>query len=142
MKTYKLKINGQPYEAKIVRYDSHSAVVNVNGVDFAIDIEGDDAPAAPKLVRSEKMPASVELTTPKITQARTGELLAPIPGLVVNMLVKVGDMVTAGQPVLVLEAMKMESEIPAPCAGKIKTTLKNKGDSVQEGDLLLVIESV
>lgn len=143
MTSYKMKINGQPYEAKVVRFDGHAAVVNVNGVDYAIDVETDEAtPVAPKLVRSEKMAASVELTTPKTSQAKAGELLAPIPGTILNLLVREGDTVTAGQAVVVLEAMKMESEIPATSSGRVKKIYKQKGDSVQEGDLLLEIETV
>jgi biotin carboxyl carrier protein len=139
MKTYKMHINGQPFEAKIVRYDNHSAVVNVNGTDYAIDIDQEETTNVPKLVRAEKTAASVNLVSEKTVDAKAGDLLAPIPGLVLNVLVKEGDSVTAGQPVILLEAMKMESEIPSPSTGKIKAIHKHKGDSVQEGELLLEI---
>ena len=67
-------------------------------------------------------------------------LKSPLPGVILEMKVNVGDTVTEGQTVLVLEAMKMENNIDAPKSGVIKSIAKGKGDSVLEGDLLLTIE--
>ena len=58
---------------------------------------------------------------------------------VVRVAVAVGDPVTAGQPLLWLEAMKMENEIMSPCDGSVKQLAVNKGASVNSGDLLIVI---
>ena len=67
-------------------------------------------------------------------------LKSPLPGVILEMKVNVGDSVTEGQTLLVLEAMKMENNIDAPKSGVIKSISKSKGDSVLEGDLLLTIE--
>jgi len=63
-----------------------------------------------------------------------------MPGVIVDVLVAVGDKVAAGDPVLVTEAMKMETEIQAPIAGTIKELHVKKGDSVNPDESLIEIE--
>ncbi len=70
-----------------------------------------------------------------------GDVSTSMPGNVVDVLVKEGDVVKAGQPVLISEAMKMETEIQAPIAGKVKAVHVAKGDRVTPGDLLIEIEA-
>lgn len=64
---------------------------------------------------------------------------APMPGLVSNLLVEEGAEVQRGQAVVVLEAMKMENDLPAPRAGIVKRLRVSKGQAVNQGDLLAVI---
>lgn len=64
---------------------------------------------------------------------------APMPGLVSNLLVEEGAEVQRGQAVVVLEAMKMENDLPAPRAGIVKGLRVSKGQAVNQGDLLAVI---
>lgn len=66
-------------------------------------------------------------------------LTAPMPGLIISVAVKVGDTVQEGDPVLVLEAMKMENSIPAPVSGTIKAVYFGSGDSVSKDDVICVI---
>jgi len=68
-------------------------------------------------------------------------VVAPIPGLILDVKVQPGDVIKADQVVVILEAMKMESEITAPAAGKVKSVRVKKGDSVQEHDLLVEVEA-
>jgi pyruvate carboxylase subunit B len=65
---------------------------------------------------------------------------APMPGLVVRVLVTAGDVVEAGQGVVVLEAMKMENELKAPSAGTVGAVHARVGTAVGKNDLLLEIE--
>ena len=110
MKTYKLKINGEIYEAKVVEYTDEYAKVNVNGTDYKITFQEDDTRQVPKLASQEKaVPMAPTLTSG--FEAGTGELRAPIPGVIHDIKVKEGDKVTKGQTLLLLEAMKMETEI-------------------------------
>jgi len=74
-------------------------------------------------------------------QAATGSLLAPMPGLVRRVLVEVGTMVTAGQPLLVLEAMKMEQTVAAPAAGVVAELRAKAGEQVAAGQVLAVVEA-
>ena len=74
------------------------------------------------------------------TAAHAGNLTTPLPGVVVSVAVKEGDVVTAGQTLLVIEAMKMEHAIRAPRAGTVKTLRHKPGDRVREGSTLAEIE--
>ncbi len=71
---------------------------------------------------------------------RPGDVTTSMPGTVIDVLVAEGDTVEAGQPVLVLEAMKMESEIPAPISGTVKKVNVSKGQAANPDDALLEIE--
>jgi propionyl-CoA carboxylase alpha chain len=71
-----------------------------------------------------------------------GGLKAPMPGKVLSVLVKEGQVVERGQLLLVLEAMKMEHRIDAPWAGTIKTLNVAEGDQVANGAMLVVVEEV
>ncbi|MBE0584390.1 MAG: acetyl-CoA carboxylase biotin carboxyl carrier protein subunit, partial [Desulfofustis sp.] len=66
-------------------------------------------------------------------------LLSPMPGMIVRYDKKVGDTVSKGEVVVVLEAMKMENGLPAPCDGTIKAIDFASGDSVTKGAVLCVI---
>jgi biotin carboxyl carrier protein len=68
---------------------------------------------------------------------KAGDLKAPMPGLVINVLVKPGDQVKKNDPVLVLEAMKMENLIKAPGDGVVKAIAVEKGNPVEKGQLLI-----
>ncbi len=66
-------------------------------------------------------------------------MTAPMPGMIVDYEKQVGDAVTEGETVVILEAMKMENALPAPCSGTIKAINYNSGDSVAKNDILCVI---
>jgi acyl-CoA carboxylase subunit alpha len=73
--------------------------------------------------------------------APAGSLLAPMPGLVLRVLAEPGTAVTAGQPILVLEAMKMEQTVSAPAAGVLAELHAKAGDQVSAGQVLAVLEA-
>jgi len=68
------------------------------------------------------------------------EILAPMPGTIVNVLVKEGDEVLEYQEVVILEAMKMENAIPTPEAGKVKEIKVKVDDKVSTNQVLVVLE--
>ncbi len=72
--------------------------------------------------------------------SKEGDVTTSMPGTVVDVMVKEGDTVKAGDPVLVIEAMKMENEVPAPIGGLVKTIHAAKGDSVNPDEALVEIE--
>jgi len=74
------------------------------------------------------------------SESHGGRLTAPMPGKVVRILVAPGDEVDAHQPLVVVEAMKMENELTAVCAGTVIDVAVSEGDSVESGRLLVVIE--
>jgi propionyl-CoA carboxylase alpha chain len=73
-------------------------------------------------------------------QAAAGSLLAPMPGLVRRVLVEAGTTVAAAQPLLVLEAMKMEQTVAAPAAGVVAELRAKAGEQVAAGQILAVLE--
>ena len=73
--------------------------------------------------------------------APAGSLLAPMPGLVLRILAEVGAVVTAGQPLLVLEAMKMEQTVSAPAHGVVAELRAKAGEQVTTGQVLAVLEA-
>jgi pyruvate carboxylase subunit B len=72
--------------------------------------------------------------------ARSKNIVAPIPGLVVEIEVEEGEAVQAGQGIVVMEAMKMENELKAPAAGVVRAIRVEKGTPVDQGRLLVEIE--
>lgn len=92
------------------------------------------------LVRDEQS-ARISDVIPRISQRPPGnELRAPMPGLVVSILVSPGRSVKAGDPLLVLEAMKMENELTAPFTAKIKAVKVREGQAVELNQLLVTFE--
>jgi 3-methylcrotonyl-CoA carboxylase alpha subunit len=71
---------------------------------------------------------------------RSGSLAAPMPGKVIQVMVSAGAKVTKGQPLLILEAMKMEHTITAPADGVVKEIQYAAGEQVQEGAELITLE--
>ena len=148
MKEYNFKINGNEYKVTIDTVEGGKAAVNVNGTDYNVEI-GEQLP--PKVKKPVQVAPATYQATPTIAApsaavsapAAAGggmPVKSPLPGVILEMKVNVGDTVSEGQTMLVLEAMKMENNIDAPKAGVIKSIAKSKGDSVLEGDLLLTIE--
>jgi pyruvate carboxylase subunit B len=71
-----------------------------------------------------------------------GQLKAPMPGKIVTVSVNIGDMVEHGQPVVILEAMKMENELKAPVGGRVSKVSAVVGSSVEKNELLIEIEPI
>src|SRR4029077_14942872 len=78
---------------------------------------------------------------PRAGPPPAGSLLAPMPGLVLRVLAEPGTVVTAGQPLLVLEAMKMEQTVSAPADGVVAELRAKAGEQVSTGQVLAVLEA-
>lgn len=148
MKEYNFKINGNEYKVTIDTVEGGKAAVNVNGTDYNVEIGEQLTPKVKKPV--QVAPATYQATPtiatpsqPVSAPAAGGAgmpLKSPLPGVILEMKVNVGDTVTEGQTVLVLEAMKMENNIDAGKGGVVKQILAQAGATVMEGDVLMVIE--
>jgi oxaloacetate decarboxylase alpha subunit/pyruvate carboxylase subunit B len=99
------------------------------------------APAAKKPAAAEETKAEPQASAPAAAaEAVTGTpLTAPMPGMIINYEKNVGDSVSKGETVVILEAMKMENALPAPSSGTIKSVYFSSGDSVAKGDVLAII---
>ena len=114
--------------------------ITVNGKAYDVAVEELDSSAAP--VASAPVSAPVQAASPAASApvAGSGEKVnAPMPGTVLDVKVNVGDTVSKGQVIMILEAMKMENDIVASCDGKITSVLAKKGDTVNSGDALATI---
>ena len=140
MTTYKMTINGESYNARIVEYGEDRIVVKVNDVDWVVELEQEESTQAPRLVRAPQKEANIISVPQKATFAVGGAIAAPLPGVIKSILVKEGDEVHEGDALLVLEAMKMDSEIDATQSGTVKKVHVGEGDTVQEGEILVEIE--
>lgn len=139
MKTYKLIINGERYEARILEYTSSHAKININGNDYLIQIEQDRTEDIPKLGGQERAVPMAPSFTSNVDMG-SGEVRAPLPGVIISIPVKEGDEVKRGQAIVTIEAMKMESEIASPVDAKIAKIMVKERSLVQEGDILMVLE--
>ena len=116
-------------------------IVTIDGKNYEVGVEevGADASFAPQASVAPAAPvAPAAASAPAAAPVSGEQLLSPFPGLIKKFLVKDGDTVQKDQPVLVLEAMKMDNDITAPVAGKItfKTAV---GNNVETNTLLAVI---
>ncbi len=136
MKTYKFKINGNEYNVDINSVEGNTADVTVNGASYKVKMETPIAPAAPVAAPAAPAPATAAAAPAPAPSAGSGAgkaITSPLPGVIIEVSVKEGQAVKAGQRVAVIEAMKMENEIQASSDGTVTAVLVNKGDSVLEG---------
>ena len=138
MRTYKFKINGNEYNVEINSVEGNIADVTVNGASYKVEMDTPvaPAPAAAPATTATSAPAQTPAPAPAPAAAPTGAgkvITSPLPGVIIEVSVKEGQTVKAGQKVAVIEAMKMENEIQASCDGTVTAVLVNKGDSVLEG---------
>ncbi len=145
MKEYKMKINGNDYAVTVSNVEDNMALVNVNGTEYQVEVEGmaSAAPKTPKLVQQptvDAAPATARTASPaKTAGVAAGHVKSPLPGVILDILVREGDAVKVGQTLLVLEAMKMENNIDSDRDGVVKEVKVRRGDSVLEGDILVTI---
>ncbi|MCL2617165.1 MAG: biotin/lipoyl-binding protein [Defluviitaleaceae bacterium] len=126
-----------------------SYIVRVNGVSYNVEVEEAAVGAlpqpafipAPAPVRPTAAPAPAAAPAPKPVAVATGEtpLTSPLPGTVLKILASRGQAVKKGDPVMVIEAMKMENEVAAPIDGTVASINVSVGSAVNSGDVLLTI---
>ena len=125
---------------EIGRLPEGQVEVSFNGARHTLDVYADQATAHVFSAQGATRIASIDrLAHAGDTQADGGRLTAPMPGKVVSFAVKAGDKVSKGQPLAVMEAMKMEHTIAAPADGTVEELLYAPGDQVTEGSELLRI---
>ncbi len=132
MRKFNITVNGQTYEVD---------VEEVGGAPAAAPVRAAAPVAAPAPVAAAPVAAAPKAApaAPKAAAGAGDPVKSPMPGNILDVKVKVGDKVSNGTCLVVLEAMKMENEIPAPKDGTVTSVLVNKGATVNAGDVLVTI---
>ena len=142
---YVATLNGKKYEVEIERVDEYRPLDRGEQASAPAPIlaaapapKAAPAPAAAPAPKAAPAPASAP--APAAPAAAGGQTVeAPMPGKILDIKVKVGDAVGYGQCVIVMEAMKMETEIVAPAAGTVASINVSTGDSVETGAVLVTL---
>ena len=158
---YQYTVKGVDYEVEIQDIEGNIANVTVNGIPFEVEMKqpvkagkqkvklsgsaNEGASSSSSAPQSAKASADLQSAassgqTGNAGKAATGKpVVAPLPGTINEIKVKVGDKVNTGDTVVILEAMKMQNNIEAETSGTITSINVNKGDAVMEGDTLVTI---
>ena len=143
MKEFKYKINGNESKVTVGEIKENIAHLEVNGTPYEVEME--EAPK-PEPVKPVVRPvaaapaAPAASASPSRPAAGKGGVKSPLPGVILDVKVNVGDTVAKGDLLLILEAMKMENSIVADRDGKVTAINVKIGDSVLEGTDLVIIE--
>ena len=153
MNKYQYKVNGEDYEVEIAEVEGNIAKVNVNGIPFEIELKKPinaakhptltqpkvAAPQQPAVAAAPAVAPAPQQQAPAAPAGSGTPMKAPLPGTITEIKVAVGQQVSIGDTLIVLEAMKMQNNIEAEYAGQVTSILVNKGDTVMEGTVLLTI---
>ena len=136
--SYHIKVNGTGYHNQPKR----PYYISIDGVPEEILVEAlDSISLGNSNGNSESPPSQTHSNTANRPRANApGHVTTSMPGTIVEVLIKTGDNVSAGDPVLITEAMKMETEVQAPITGTIKAVHVKKGDTVNPDEALIEIE--
>ena len=142
-----VEVDGEPMELVYEEVDKLGQVLAiVGGASFGVSIEGDSSKAGITIaghfydVEIEDERERAAHAAARAAGAGGGTVKSVMPGIVVSLLAGEGDTVEEGQPLLVLEAMKMQNEISAPVAGVIRRIHVGEGEAVSAGAKLVEIE--
>ncbi len=117
MKKFSFTISGNKYEVDLQNIEDNIAEIEVNGSKYEVEINKEiKTSKTPKLIRNNAIPTgdSDKAKTAKPTERKgVGGIKAPLPGIILEIKVKVGDEVKPGDTILIMEAMKMENNIKA-----------------------------
>ena len=144
MKEYKYTIEGNKYEVAINEVNDTTAKVTVNGAEYTVEwekpVEEKPVVKVKPAVAKPTGAAAPATAAPAAAPVSGNAIKTPLPGVIIDVKVNVGDTVTKGQTVVVLEAMKMENNINADRDGKVAAIQVAKGDTVADGAVLIVLE--
>lgn len=148
MKEYNLKINDKKYTVVIKNVSDDSVLAEVNGKKHVVQIDTinnlTDAMEAQSNTPTASLPSSPSSSpapphASSATPTKAGTVITPIPGQVISISVSIGEQVSTGQKLLVLEAMKLENSITATMDGTVSEILVAEGDVVNQSQPLIVL---
>jgi biotin carboxyl carrier protein len=140
--------NDEPVKLDFHSMTSDTSVVGIGGEMFTVRLMeiSEDKKKITALVNGKKAELNIQSETDLLlekmgvagaSQVSAKKIKAPMPGLIVRVLVEIGEEVEKGQVLLNFEAMKMENQLKSPGSGKIKSISVGKGDKVEKGQVLV-----
>lgn len=124
---FHILLNGESFKAEVVKVDTESktCVCKVNNKVYTVELR-------------DKMDLLLEkMGLHGAGAGKVNNIKAPMPGLIIDLKISAGDTVKTGDPLLILEAMKMENILKSPGDGVVKSVKVKKGDSVEKGHILI-----
>jgi biotin carboxyl carrier protein len=144
---WKITLDGEPVDADVVETADNTLSILLNGQAFEVHIT--PAPDGTLKVQTATQEFAAQVADPRAWRGRRHgaleaegrqQVVAPMPGKVVRVLVTAGDKVESGQGLLVVEAMKMQNEIRSPKSGTVERLLAKEGQPVNAGEILAWVE--
>ena len=139
MKNFTFRINENNYGVKILSHENSTIELEVNGTSYSVKMKEEIKKIkTPTLVRK---PANAPIEPVKINPVSSrAKIVAPIPGVILSINVKVGDTVKENDLLLVLEAMKMENSIASEKSGVVTAINVAVGQQVLQGEVMIELE--
>ena len=134
---YQVVLDGNTYSVEILDIDSDLAKVRVNGKEMSVHYS---TPPVSEPVSSTSKPQTAATDNPPAGSGLITDLVAPLPGKIVDIFVKDGDSVEKGQVILVIEAMKMKNSIRSTRSGKVKKVHISQGQTVAQKAVMVEFE--
>ncbi|MBU0545389.1 MAG: acetyl-CoA carboxylase biotin carboxyl carrier protein subunit [Proteobacteria bacterium] len=149
---YKINVDNMSFEIEVGELTGGTAQITVNGKPYKVIIE-DYGNSNGGIVTAPVQTSAPEPVSPPVSTkpyvpapaarasapAGVGSVVAPIPGLILDIMVKVGDSVEAGDTVAIMEAMKMENNLVTNITGTVREINVQKEAQVNTGDLIMII---
>ena len=144
MKNYKFTISGNSYEVDIIDFEGGIAKIEVNGTPYMVEIHKQVKQVkTPTLVRPVMREPQKSIEKKKLESGSVGgarfSVKSPLPGLILQIAVSVGDTITRGQKILTMEAMKMDNEIKSDVEGVVSAIKVSPGQTVLQDEVLIEI---
>lgn len=130
---YNIKIGDRSFEVAIEDINKRPIVARVNGQEFLVSPDT----ASPEVVTGTVIDSTLKPVSPVGLSLHDGVLVAPLPGTIIEVFVKVGDEVEAGQVILIIEAMKMKNSIRSTKDGIVAEVLVSAGQTVAHKQALV-----
>ncbi|HDP76973.1 MAG TPA: biotin/lipoyl-binding protein [Mesotoga infera] len=140
MRRFRVRVNGKDYDVEIEELSSASDSSSGGAVKKAEPIqkvEAADSPRPSEVVKEAHKP--VEPVKESTGSGERAKILSPMSGTILEVLVSVGDSVSPGQKLVILEAMKMENSILSEDSGTISEVRVKKGDNIDAGEIMIVL---
>jgi biotin carboxyl carrier protein len=140
---WRISLDGEPLEADAVEIAPNIYSILLNGKSFEVRVT--PAPTGALSLQTDHQEFTAELLDPRAWRARRHgaleaegrqQVVAPMPGKIIRVLVQAGEKVEAGQGLIVVEAMKMQNEIRSPKSGTVQRLHAKEGQPVNAGEVL------